>query len=60
MPKFIIRYNAGYSDEYAVVEASTLEEAEQAAYEEWKEIVEMNADYGAEEYTEELAEDYGL
>jgi hypothetical protein len=60
MPKFIIRYNAGYGDEYDVVEAPTFEDAETEAYEAWKEAAEASADYGAEEYTEELAEDYGL
>jgi hypothetical protein len=60
MAKFIIKWNAGYGDNYDVVEVSSLDEAETMAYEYWRDEVESNADYGAEPYTEDLAEDYGL
>ncbi len=60
MQKFIITWNVGYGDNYDIVEAENVELAEQHAYETWREEVESNADYSAEEYTEELAEDYGL
>jgi len=57
MPKYIITWNAGYGDEFEVVEVDSLEEAEEAAREEWKQDVENNASYEAVLYTEELAEE---
>jgi len=60
MKKFIIRWNAGYGDSYEIVEASNKDCAIDMASHEWREEAESNADYDAEEYTEELAEDYGL
>jgi hypothetical protein len=58
--KYIIRYNIGYGDMYEVVEVDNQDEADMYAYDAWKEEAECNADYGSEEYSEELAEDYGL
>lgn len=60
MGKFIIRIDAGYGNSYEVVEAESMEYANELAYELWREEAEANADYDAEEYTDELAEDYGL
>lgn len=60
MPKFIIRHNAGYGNSYSVVEAETMSEAEELAYEAWREEAESNADYDAMEYTEENCNDYDL
>ena len=60
MRKYIIRWNAGYGDSYDVVEAESLEFADKDAYEAWRDEVESNADYEAMEYTDELAEDYGV
>ena len=37
--KFIIKWNAGYGDNYDVIEAKNQEEAQKAAYEEWREEV---------------------
>ena len=58
--KYIIRWNAGYGDAYDVVEAGSEEDANMMAYESWRDEAENNADYGCEEYTEELAEGYCL
>jgi len=58
--KFIIKWNTGYGDSYDVIEADNEELAERAAYEAWRDEAENQADYEAMEYTEELAEDYGL
>jgi hypothetical protein len=59
MPKYIIKWNAGYGDSYDEVEAENEEKALEYAYESWKEEVEANADYDViGEWTEELAEDY--
>ena len=60
MKKYIIRYNSGYGDMYEVIEADDDEEAEKAAYQAWRDDVENQADYEALDWTEELAEDYGL
>lgn len=60
MPKFIIRTNAGYGNDYSVVEADTFRDAESMAYEAWREAVENNADYDAMEYTKENCEAYDL
>lgn len=60
MAKFIIRHNTGYGDSYEIIEAKDVREAEQAAYESWRDEVESNADYDAESYSKELAVEYGL
>lgn len=60
MSKFIIRWNVGYGDEYEVVEARDLDEANYLSYEAWREEAESNADNEAMEYSEELAEELGL
>ena len=60
MSKYIIKWNVGYGEEVEVVEAPDEEAATHIAYERWREDAENNADYGAELYTEELAEDYGF
>jgi hypothetical protein len=59
MKKFIIKWNAGYGENYIEIEAENEEKAIERAYEEWKEDVECNADYGVVgEATDELREDY--
>lgn len=58
MPKYIIRWNAGYGDCYDEIEADNEEEAEIAAYEAWKEDAEGNAEYEAVPWTKEAAENY--
>lgn len=60
MAKYIIRWDAGYGDEYEVIDAPDQVKAKRAAYELWRDAVESNADYDAQEYTDELAEDLGL
>jgi len=58
--KYIIQWNTGYGDDHEVIEAENQEEADKIAYEAWHEEAQNNADYSAMEYTQELAEEYGL
>lgn len=60
MPKYIIRWNAGYGDSYDVVEADSLDDAHDMAYQSWNDEAQSQAEYDAEEYTDELAEEYGV
>ena len=53
MKEYIIRWDAGYGDNYDIIEAHDHEEAQYAAYESWREDAENNADYEAFEATEE-------
>jgi len=58
--KYIIKWNTGFDESAEVIEANNEEEANKIAYEAWREEAENNADYSAEEYTEEEAENYGI
>jgi hypothetical protein len=58
--KYIVTYDAGYGPEHEIIEAKDDEAANEAAYECWREAAENNAQFGAEEYTEERAKDLGL
>lgn len=60
MKKWIIIWNAGYGDNAEIVRADNHELAEKSAYEAWRDDAESQADYRAEEYSEQLAEDYNL
>ena len=60
MTQYLAKWNIGYGDDYEVVDAANAEEAEQEAYLRWKEAVENSADYSAELFTREIAEDYGI
>lgn len=60
MPKFIIKWNVGYGDDYKVVEANDEEEANTLAYDKWRLEVEDAADYEAIEYNADNCENYGL
>lgn len=60
MKKYIITFDYGFGENYEVVEAESLEQAEHFAYEAWKEGAENQANYLAEEYTEERAEYLGV
>lgn len=60
MAKWIIRWNAGYSDSHEIIEAESQEAADQYAYESWHEEVQTNADYEAMPYSKEEAIDLGL
>lgn len=59
MPKFIVYWDARYGQSSDVIEADTLKEADEYAYEEWLGEAESNADYGAVEYTEENCDEFG-
>jgi hypothetical protein len=61
MAEYIIRWNAGYGDEYDIVEAETEEEARDLAYQAWLQDAESNVDYGVEGIaTDELKEEFEL
>lgn len=60
MKKFIITWNAGYGESAEIIEAETQQEAEELAYQAWREEAENQSDYQAIEFTEELADNYGL
>ena len=60
LKKWIIRWNAGYGDDYDCVEFETEDEADHCAYESWRDAVESDADYEAVPWTQDLAEDCGL
>jgi len=59
MKEYIIMWNAGYGESYMLVKADSLEEAQELAYEEWREEAERNSDYAVVgEATKELKEEY--
>lgn len=58
--KYIVHWNAGYGSSYEVVEAESEDQAQNEAYELWREDVESHADYGVMPYTEENCDNYGL
>jgi hypothetical protein len=58
MPKFIIRTNTGYGNNYQVIEAVDMAAAEHVAYDMWREECENNSDYEAMEYNAENCSDY--
>ena len=58
--KFIIIWDAGYGDTAEVIDAENEAAAEKIAYESWREDAESNANYSAQPYSDELAENYGL
>ena len=58
--KFIIMWDAGYGENWETIEAETLEKAEEHASACCMEEMESNASYEAKEWTEELAEEYGV
>ena len=60
MKKYIIEWDAGYGKNYDCIEAESLEDAQMAAYQSWKDEVDSNAEYGAKELTRDVAEDYGF
>ena len=60
MKKYIITFNCGFGENHEVVKAESLEEAQKEAYEAWLEEAEAEAEYYAEEWTEEAAYDYDL
>jgi hypothetical protein len=60
MPKFIIIWNAGYGENAEIIEAEDESEAQQKAYDAWRDEVESNADYTAKPYSDDLADSYSL
>lgn len=60
MPKYLIKWDAGYGENYEVIEAGSEHEAQNEAYEAWREEAENNADYSARPLTKEIADDYGI
>lgn len=58
MTKYIIRWDSVHGDMYDVVEADNKEEAYALAYKAWYESSQDNADYGVEEYTDELVTEF--
>lgn len=60
MTKYIIRWDIGYGCSYKIVEADDEDEAQDLAYEQWREDAENSADYGILEYNEENCADYDL
>jgi len=57
--KYIVKYNAGYGDEYEEIEATDEESAEKVAYHLWKEAVENEAVWCVVgEATDELRDEY--
>lgn len=58
--RYIIIWNNGYGDSAIIVEAEDLADATDQAYENAKEDWESHADYRAEPWSEELADDYDL
>ena len=60
MGKYLIKWNVGYGENYDEIEADNQKEAEEAAYQSWRDEAESNADYSAEPMTDELREEYNL
>lgn len=60
MPKFIQIINYGYGEEHDVIEAKNQKDADEYAYEAWKEGAESQAMYTSVPLTEETAEEYGF
>jgi len=59
MKKYVIMWDCGYGKNYDEIEANNKEEAENAAYEAWREDAETNANYGVMgEADDELRELY--
>lgn len=60
MRKFIIRTNVGFGSSYEIVDASDEEDANNLAYDSWREQAEANADYDVIEYSKENCKNYDL
>lgn len=60
MPRYIIKWNCGYGENAEPIEAANDKAAARAAYERWREDAESNAEYSAEPWTEEEAENHGI
>ncbi len=60
MKKYIIQWNSGHGPNYEEVEADSHGEAEELAYQSWREDCEGHADYEAIEYNKENCQLYGI
>ena len=58
--KYLIKWNAGYGHDFEVIDANDQSEADDAAYQSWKQAAEMEADYIAEPLTAELCDEYNI
>ena len=58
--KFIIQWNARGYDDYELIEALDQKQAENCAYEAWKQDAEDTASYSAEPYSEKRAKELDL
>lgn len=59
MPKFIIKWDAGFGENYECGEADDLEDATEWAHQEWLQEAQSNASYEAIPLTQETAAQYG-
>ena len=60
MARYIISWNVGFGDEADEVDCQSQEEAEEAAYEAWKEAAESGANYSAVPWNARDAYELGL
>ena len=58
--KYIISWDVGDGPEFEEVEISSRGEASRLAYERWEDAATLHANFDVEDWTEELAEEYGL
>lgn len=56
MTEYIIKWNAGYGYEYELVDADSKAEADDMAYDAWRQDIESNADHESMLATDELKE----
>jgi hypothetical protein len=61
MPKYIIKWDYGYGDNYDEIDANDLQEARKMAYDQWLEDVMTSVSYEVvegKEATDEMREEY--
>lgn len=60
MSKYIITYDCGYGAQHEILEIGDQDHADARAWEIWLHAAEEHGSYQAEEYTPELAAEYGI
>ena len=60
MKWYIIKWDTGFGESYNVVQAESEEEADELAYEGWRDEIEGQANYWSAPFTREEAEGLGL
>lgn len=60
MPKFLIRWNAGYGDNIEVIEAENKEKADRYAYDQWNQQVQDESDYESKEIPDNVVDCDGI